>query len=349
MSHAMLADVDLLFVRSVTPVNQVLLHDTPVSFVATATSGSDHLDKPWLDQAGIAYADAIGSNANSVAEYVVSSLLTLSRRNTFALEGKTIGIIGVGHVGSIVARNARLLGMTVLLNDPPRQRGETDFKGVSLEQALSADIVTLHVPLTKSGPDPTWHLLNEDCLRLLKPGSILIQSSRGAVVDNQALLRLLREKYPLTTVLDVWENEPVISTELLARVDIATPHIAGYSWISKVRGTQMVYQSACSFLGRAPAWLPPDMPAGMEPPHFNLAGSHDPLFDAIMNVYSVMDDDRRLRQLLSLPEAQAGPYFDQLRKTYPVRLECSQTRLADCPNAERTVLKQLGFTLCISS
>ena len=119
MSHAMLADVDLLFVRSVTPVNQALLHDTPVSFVATATSGSDHLDKPWLDQAGIAYADAIGSNANSVAEYVVSSLLTLSRRNTFNLEDKTIGIIGVGHVGSIVARNARLLGMTVLLNDPP--------------------------------------------------------------------------------------------------------------------------------------------------------------------------------------------------------------------------------------
>ena len=203
--------------------------------------------------------------------------------------------------------------------------------------------------MTKSGPDPTWHLLNEDRLRLLKPGSILIQSSRGAVVDNQALLCLLREKFPLTTVLDVWENEPVISCELLARVDIATPHIAGYSWISKVRGTRMVYQAACSFLGHAPAWLPPGMPAGMEPPQFNLAGSHDPLFDAVMNVYSVMDDDHRLRQLLALPDAQTGPYFDQLRKTYPVRLECSQTRLADFPETEQHLLKHLGFTLCTSS
>ena len=165
ISPADLKDIDILFVRSVTKVNETLLKESNVKFVATATSGSDHIDKEFLKKNNIGFSDAIGSNANSVAEYFVAALLEISERHNFSLEGKTVGIIGVGHVGSLVEKKARALGMIPILNDPPRQRAEKDFNGCSLDEALEADIVTFHVPLTKDGPDPTFHLLNEKRLK----------------------------------------------------------------------------------------------------------------------------------------------------------------------------------------
>jgi erythronate-4-phosphate dehydrogenase len=345
MSADMLQECELLFVRSVTQVDRALLEGTAVRFVATATSGSDHIDKEYLSGKEIAFTDAIGCNANSVAEYIVSTLLTLSCRDGFDLAGKTIGVIGVGHVGALVVQKARTLGMHVLANDPPRERNEQGFNSVPLNEALQADVVTLHVPLTTNGPDPTRHLLNRERLAALRPGTILLQSSRGAVVDTQALKSLLQEGQNLTTVLDVWEGEPDIDKELLSLVDIGTPHIAGYSWISKVRGTDIVYKAACRFLGIEPVWQPPAMPEGMDNPNYVLTDSQDPLYDAVTGVYTVMDDDHRLRKITRAKDIHMGKHFDHLRKTYPVRLEFDQASVTDTSGGTARTLKDLGFNI----
>jgi len=343
----MVGNVDLLFVRSVTKVNRDLLAGSRVKFVATATSGSDHIDTEFLAGAGIAFADAIGSNANSVAEYVVAALLTLGARRDFPLAGKSIGVIGVGHVGSLVVEKARALGMTVLRNDPPRQRKEPGFKGVSLDEALAADVVSLHVPLTKDGLDPTFHLVDAARLERLKRGAILIQSSRGAVVDTGALKHMLKEKDGLVCVLDVWENEPVIDAELLELADIGTPHIAGYSWTSKVEATRLVYEAACLFLRREPAWAPPLLPGGHEAPVISLEDAPTSVEAtvkiAVDGVYDIVADDRRMRGMLAIEKNEHGAYFDSLRKNYPIRLEFLQARLTDVPNAAVCALEGIGF------
>ncbi len=347
MTPEMVRDVDLLFVRSVTQVNRSLITGNRVKFVATATSGSDHIDTEFLADAGIAFADAIGSNANSVAEYVVAALLTLGARSGFSLAGKSIGVIGVGHIGSLVVEKARALGMTVLRNDPPRQREERDFKGVSLDEALAADVVSLHVPLTEDGPDPTFHLVDAARLEQLKRGAILIQSSRGAVVDTGALKRILKEKDGLVCVLDVWENEPDIDAELLELTDIGTPHIAGYSWTSKVEATRLVYEAACRFLGREPAWAPPLLPIWHEAPVISLEDAPTSVEAtvkiAVDGVYDIVADDRRMRGMLAIEKNEHGAYFDSLRKNYPIRLEFLQAQLTDTPDAAVCALKGIGF------
>jgi erythronate-4-phosphate dehydrogenase len=347
MTNADVRDIDLLFVRSVTRVNAELLERSAVKFVATATSGSDHIDADYLDQRGIPWCDAIGSNANSVAEYVVAALLELATRYEFDLAGKSIGVIGVGHVGSLVVEKARALGVEVVQNDPPRQRAEPGFPGASLQEALACDVVSIHTPLTRDGPDPTFHLLNEDRVRSLQPGTILVQPSRGAVVDCTALKRCLAGGQKLMTVLDVWEGEPAIDAELLGMVDIGSPHIAGYSWTSKVLATKMIYDEACRFAGVAPSWTPPVLPDGMSAPVIDLAGvaAADALRTAVCGAYDIMADDGRMRHLSALPVEKQGAYFDQLRKHYPVRLEFAQAEVRNAPDEMCAMLQGLGFKL----
>ena len=346
LTSTALKDTDLLFVRSVTPVNAALLSGSRVRFVATATAGTDHVDQAYLTQAGIAFADALGSNANSVAEYVMSALCTIAERRSIELAGKTIGIVGVGHVGSLVAAKAPALGLRVLLNDPPRQRAEPDFRGVPLEEALAADIVTLHVPLTHDGLDATQHMLDAARLKTLKPGCILIQSCRGPVVDNRALKEMLRERHAPICVLDVWEGEPALDRELLALVALATPHIAGYSWASKINGTAMVYAAACKFLGGAPAWQQPEMPAGVAAPSVALGGaprSADATVSrAVRAVYDIAGDDARMRAAAAADTAGSA-YFDALRKNYPLRFEFHQAHLSGTPPGVAQRVRVLGF------
>ncbi|NQT84941.1 4-phosphoerythronate dehydrogenase, partial [bacterium] len=187
IAPASVVDAEILLVRSITEVNASLLEGSRVRFVGTATIGTDHVDEEYLHSRGIAFASAPGSNANSVAEYVVAALLTTARRKNFPLKGKTIGVIGVGNCGSRVAKKAEALGMRVLLNDPPlwRQTGNKRFR--PLEELFSADILTLHVPLTYEGIDATYHLVDEAFLSKLRPECILMNTSRGPVVDNLAL------------------------------------------------------------------------------------------------------------------------------------------------------------------
>jgi len=311
-------DADALLVRSVTSVNAALLDGSSVKFVGTATIGTDHIDEAHLSSKGIGFASAQGSNANSVAEYVVAAMLEMAHRQKFRLREKTLGVIGVGHVGSRVVRNAEALGMRVLQNDPPRARAERLNSFVAIEKVLSeADIISLHVPLIRAGAYSTYHLFAKDTLAALEDRlPILINTSRGAVVDNKALLKAIDGGKLGGVVLDVWENEPNISPELLDVVDLATPHIAGYSFDGKVNGTWMIYRAFCDSFGIKPIWEP-TLPPPPEP-RFNVSfrpedDDEDVLREIIDRVYDISADDMTLRADVRR--------FDRLRAEYPVRRE----------------------------
>ncbi|TFG59067.1 MAG: 4-phosphoerythronate dehydrogenase, partial [Spirochaetales bacterium] len=332
-------DASILAIRSTTRVDEALLAGSAVGFVGTATIGNDHMDIPYLERAGIKWVHSPGCNANSVSEYVASALLFIASRHGFRLEGKTIGVIGVGNVGNLVVQKAGSLGMRVLKNDPPRSRGQerqtTDdgrrtteiglFRSdstptlhhaittdpecfVGLDELLAeSDIVTLHVPLNKRGPDATWHLAGNDFFRKMKPGCVFINSARGAVVETDALLEAMEKGKVSHAVIDTWEGEPALRQDLLERVDLGTPHIAGYSFDGKVTGTAMVYRAACAFLGVKPEWVPDKLLPAPEIPEIRVSAAgraeEDVLWEIVHRIYDITADDRRLR---------AGPRDDRM-------------------------------------
>ena len=356
LSNEHLKNADILLVRSITKVNAHLLEGTPVRFVGTATIGTDHIDLPHLRSCGIAFADAAGSNANSVAEYVTTALLNLAQKHQFQLAGKSIGIVGVGNIGSKLEKFAQSLNMKVILNDPPLQRKTADPRFRPLSQALQADFVTLHVPLTRTGPDPTWHLINVQSITTLKPTTFLINSSRGPVVDNNALKNALAQNQLAGAVLDVWENEPDIDLELLNLTEIATPHIAGYSFDGKTNGTALLHTAVCNFL-QIPNQLqintllpPPPTPQitlDNLPPSDQKQNTTDQLFllQAFKTIYNITLDDAELRKISAQPPENRGKFFDLLRKNYPIRREAPNTRVKlTRPNtALAAQLAHLGF------
>ncbi len=348
ISKDSLKDADALLVRSITKVNRDMLYGTPVRFVATATIGEDHIDKAYLQEREIFFSSAPGCNANSVGDYLVAALLMLARKHRLDLTHMTLGIVGVGNVGKRVWKKAEALGLTCVLNDPPLAEQTGDPRYRPIEEIQSCDIVTFHVPLEKQGPHPTWHMADEAFLQSLPPGVILINSSRGPVVDNLALLRLLRQQHIHAAVLDVWEGEPNVDLALLENVDIGTPHIAGYSFDGKVNGTRQIYEAFCAFLGKTPAWDPTPLLPAPEVPELVLEPSQPGALDsAVHTVYDIMRDDAVLRGVSNVPESERDAYFDMLRKKYPRRREFFNTRVrltnAD-PSLERR-LRGIGFTL----
>jgi len=225
----MVADADALIVRTRTKCDRHLLEGSKVKIVASATIGFDHLDTAWLEKAGIRWVNAPGCNSGSVMQYITAALFLLSSKHSLDLPSLTLGVVGVGNVGSKVVRAAKAIGMKVLQNDPPRQRREGGKEFLPLEILLAeSDILSLHVPLTLEGEDMTWHLVNSAPLARLKRNCILINTSRGEVVDNTALRVALEERVLSDAVLDVWEGEPETDRRLVELVGVATPHIAGY-------------------------------------------------------------------------------------------------------------------------
>jgi erythronate-4-phosphate dehydrogenase len=331
ISREMLADVDALVVRSITKVNRELLEGTPVCFVGTCTIGEDHVDKAWLASQGIAFSSAPGCNANSVGEYITAALLHLAEKHGLALAGMKLGIVGVGNVGKRVWKKAEALGLKCVLNDPPRfdnEGGNPVF--LPIEEILDCDIITCHVPIEKTGPYATRHLVDAAFLSRMKPGAILINSSRGPVVDNQALKSALNDGELRAAVLDVWEGEPKVDTELLRLADIATPHIAGYSFDGKVNGTRQVYEALCASLNRPAEWNPSPLLPAPDCPQLTVNPSETgALSGAVRAVYAIMSDDARMREMLALaaPEEQSA-WFDRLRKEYPRRREFFNTRVS---------------------
>jgi erythronate-4-phosphate dehydrogenase len=329
MTASKVHNADVLLVRSITRVDADLLKGSRVRFVATATIGTDHVDLEYLAKRGIGFSAAPGSNAESVAEYVTAALFNLSHSMGCSCDRHTVGIVGVGNVGSRVARNCRALGMRVLLNDPPKQRETGSDEYLPIDALLEADVITFHVPLTREGADRTWHMADAEFIGRMRHGSVLINSSRGAVVDGNALLAAIESRQLSTAVLDVWEGEPKVSAPLLKVVSIGTPHIAGYSYDGKILGTVMIREAACRFLGVKSGWDPREQmaPAPLKRLFIRTVGMsrHDILAEAVSSCYDITSDDEAMRAMLSLPEEQRPAYFDRLRKLYPVRREFSNT------------------------
>jgi erythronate-4-phosphate dehydrogenase len=322
---AAVRDADALVIRSVTKTGPGLLENSRVRFVGTASIGVDHLDVPWLDSRGIAWASAPGCNSRSVMEYIAAALLEAGRRLGRSWSGQTIGIVGVGAVGSKVARAAEALGLRVLLNDPPLARQTGDPKYVSLDALTEADVLTLHIPLTKDGPDPTFHLFDRARFARLGRAPLFINTSRGAVVETAALREALDAGRVRAAVLDVWEGEPAIDAGLAERALIGTAHVAGYSLEGKIGAVVQVRNALARHRGIDPAGLPPLAPAPADFPPIVIpdgAGSdEDVLRRAVSSAYDIALDDRLLRESLSVPPSERPRAFASLRTGYRVRRE----------------------------
>ena len=260
-------DADALIVRTRTKCNRELLEGSQVKFIATATIGYDHIDTEYCREAGITWTNCPGCNAGSVEQYVHSVLLLLGEKKGLDLKNATIGVVGVGHVGSRVARMAEGLGMKVLLNDPPRaEQGEQGFVDLAT-MARECDVITFHTPLNREGAYRTYHLVDEDFLFSLERAPFVINSSRGEVVDTASLLVALAAGKIKAAVIDTWEYEPRISKELMEVAFLATPHIAGYSADGKANATRMSLEALCRFFGIEADFsiLPPEGPKGYDP------------------------------------------------------------------------------------
>jgi len=335
-------DADAIVTRTRTICNEKLLKDSTVKFIATATIGYDHIDTDYCDAAGIKWTNAPGCNSKSVEQYIASTLMVLAERKNLHLKDLCIGVVGVGNVGSKVAKVCNLLGMKVLLNDPPRERAEGSEAFVSLKEIMKqADIITLHVPLNLKGEDATFHLGNEEFLASLIKKPVLINSCRGEVVETNAVKAALKSGQISAFVCDCWENEPDIDLELLSLTEIATPHIAGYSKDGKATGSQMSVKAISDFFGLGlNNWKPTgvELPAN---PIIELDGSglseQEIISKAILATYDIRNDDQSFRNNPS--------QFEQLRGDYPTRREFPAfTILAKNVDAKSLdILKQLGF------
>ncbi len=318
-----LIDCQLLLVRSVTKVNRPLLSGTKVQFVASATSGINHINLDDLNALDIGFAHAPGSNATSVAEYVMSAVAHWSLLKDKAIQGLSIGIIGGGQVGTQVEGLCQKMGMKTVVNDPPLAQQYPSDRFASLEAALGCDVISLHVPLTHTGKHATLNLINQRLIQQIKPDTLLINSARGEVIDEAALLSRQKNQQDLDLVLDVWQNEPNINLELLAHTLIGTPHVAGYSYDGKIRGTHMIYQACCQFLNTQPQWSEACVVENTHPNAVNVINKGADIRRSILGAYDLSKDNGRLKQLLTDQKIPVGIYFDRLRKTYPKRREWS--------------------------
>jgi erythronate-4-phosphate dehydrogenase len=339
-----LADADALITRTRTRCNRELLERTGIAIIASATIGYDHIDTEYCDSAGIAWSNAPGCNSSSVQQYVVSTLLYLASQRKLDLRKLSLGVIGVGNVGKKVKSAGEALGMKVLLNDPPRAREEGEDGFVSLDQLLAeADILTLHVPLNRGGSDNTFHLVSRDFIAGAKNGAVLINTSRGSVVDEQALMEGIGRSDFSDVVLDVFEQEPDIDSMLLEAITLATPHIAGYSLDGKANGTAMSVQSISRrFNLGLDDWRPGNLPVHEQMELLGDASQDQEIelmWEIFRSTYDVSSDDHRLRS--------APGNFEQLRGDYPFRREPSAyaVRLFQGYPELQAMLEKLGFSV----
>jgi len=334
-------DADVLLVRSITKVNEELLkQNQSLSFVGTATIGVDHIDQHYLARRAVNFHSAPGCNAVSVAEYVLSAMVVLAERYLLTLADLTVGIVGAGNTGTRLSEKLTALNIKHVLCDPILAESSMDKRNfVALEQALSCDIVSLHVPLTRTGQHRTYHLLDAARLAKFNDKQILINACRGEVIDNSALLRMKQQGHPLKLVLDVWENEPNILTALIAYCEISTAHIAGYSLEGKARGTEILYRALCQQLDIMPnKQLADFLPvAAISAVEIKQEFDEILLNQLVKMVYDVRRDDAILRQQINTQG------FDYIRKTYPTRREFSSISVNLNYTLSLDVPHQLGF------
>jgi len=333
-----LLDADALIVRTRTICNSNLLEGTNVRFIGTATIGYDHIDQDYCEAKNIAWVSAPGCNSRAVSQYVTSSLLVLADKYRFKLADKTLGIIGAGQVGQKVERSARLLGMNILLNDPPRARNEGEKNFNSLDRLLKeCDIITLHTTLEKEGPDKTYHLLDASFFARLTKPIFLINSSRGGVIDTHALKQAIQKGKVIDCVLDCWENEPDIDQELLEKCLVTTPHIAGYSSDGKANATKAVLEQLNRFFQLNLPRIVPELPIPDAPILKIPRNSPDKIASALLHSYNPLNDTKMLKKD---PKS-----FDQLRANYELRREYKAFRLLNLPDKDADLMRAFGFQL----
>ena len=333
---------DALLVRTRTKCDRHLLEGSDVKFIATVTIGFDHVDTAYCRHRGIYWTNAPGCNSASVNQYIASALIGCARKKGFKLEDRVLGVVGVGNVGRKVVRTAEILNMRVYLNDPPRVRNESICGFLSLESIIrECDIITFHVPLTYEGQDKTFHMVNTSMLAGLNRGTILINTSRGEIVDTAALKQARTEGKVSDLVLDVWENEPEIDRELLSMTTLATPHIAGYSADGKAKGTAMAVQALSRYFNLGmDDWEPEDIPAPENPEIMLDCKDRDAesvLGDAVLATYWVDTDDIRLRTSVETFEKQRG--FYPLRREF----QAFTVRLKNEHSGIRQRMMKMGF------
>lgn len=339
-------DADALITRTRTKCNEALLRNSRVKLITTATIGYDHIDIDYCRNNGIKWLNAPGCNSTSVMQYISSALLYLAKKENFNLKDKTIGIIGVGNVGTKISKIAEIFGMNILLNDPPRERAENNNKFVHINEIIRrADIITFHVPLNTDGPDKTFHLADNNFFSQLKKKPIVLNSSRGEVIDTSAIKNAIRTGTISNAVLDVWENEPNIDLELLSMADICTPHIAGYSADGKANGTSVCVNAVNNFfkLGIDSDWYPQNIPNANHATEVQIDcnnKSEQQIFDQIFqSTYDIKKDDEKLR---TSPDT-----FEKQRGDYPIRREYGNYKIIhdNCNSEIISKLKMLGFTI----
>ena len=380
ISNSDLVNADILLVRSVTQVDASLLKNTPVKFVGSTTIGEDHIDVSLLKRRKIGYTCAPGSNARSVVEYIIAVIFNYCLEFNKNLIDLSVGIIGDGNIGSRLKVVLRALGLKVNVCDPPKainQRNKMDIlanTGASIENYSSyeeisrSDILTFHVPLTRNTEFPSWHMVNDSFLSNFNGSGVLngfaseqgdkliINSARGGVVDNQALLKHLQSKPGLNVALDVWENEPSINSRLMDQCFLATPHVAGYSQDGKVAGTRMIFDAAVKYFN-----IPHISGKAITENNNSLIKlslnrrQDERAIDAVTRllneIYPIKEDDQLLRKMKDYPDDQQGAYFDELRKNYRVRREFANysVEVPETNSEDGQLLIALGFQLIASN
>ncbi len=344
ITSSVVKNADALVIRTRTKCNRDLLNGSEVKFISSATIGFDHIDTDYCEKKGIKWTNAPGCNSSSVQQYVAAALVYLSGKYNFSMNKRTIGIVGVGHVGTKIVKLAEYVGMTVLLNDPPRVRNEGLCGFVSLEGIVrDCDIITFHVPLNMTGEDKTYHMIDENFLKKVNPGTFIINTSRGEVAETGALKEVLRSGRVAGAVVDVWEGEPDIDVGLLDLVDIGTPHIAGYSADGKANGTTMSVQALSKFFNLGiDNWKPINIPL---PENTiisiknNYGFTEKIISEAIAKTYDIDGDDMRLRQS---PET-----FEKQRADYPLRREFNSysVKMDRKDRDVERILRRMGFRI----
>lgn len=340
-SKEAIKDADALIVRTVTHFGEEILKGSNVKLICSATIGYDHIDTAYCEANEIKWTNAPGCNSGSVQQYIVSVLILLSRKYNFKLEDKTIGVVGVGNVGRKVARACELLGMRVLRNDPPRAAVEGDEEFVSIDEIKKrADIITFHTPLTKEGEYKTYHLADSDFFENLSKPAFIINSARGGIVDTEAIKKAIKNNSIQGAVVDCWENEPTIDNKYLELLDIATPHIAGYSADGKSNATRMSLEALTDFFELDGRELKEIKPLDAPSPIIDLndfANFDNRVYGAILRTYNPMSDYANLLADISK--------FKQLRNEYPLRREYLAYTVINAKESERKLLESLGFNV----
>lgn len=340
-SNIRVRNADTLIIRTVARMDETMLKNTNVKLICSATIGYDHIDTAYCEAHGITWKNAPGCNSSSVQQYIVSSLLVLSQQKGFDLKNKTIGIVGVGNVGKKVAKACEILGMTVLLNDPPREEAEFDndcFVPLELIKE-QADIITFHTPLIREGRFKTYHLGDTEFFNTLGKKPVIINSARGAIIDTQAIKKAIEEGKISASIIDCWENEPNIDIEYLNMVDIATSHIAGYSADGKAKATRMALSSVANYYKMDKSPIESINPPAPADPiiDLNKLDQNKRIESAILATYNPLVDFENLK---SSPEL-----FKQLRNEYPLRREYPAYMVVGASDDERQLLNKFDFRL----